>query len=136
MIDRMDQFETDVLAMLLAGDDEVLAALRHQLEVSKRERREYTVVGFFTYYAIPSNFVLLGSPSFVIYDVWATFPGLESPVALQLFISEGFIHMLEGVTCEGYWPASIAEYSLFYSDGAVRNLAKLRAMPEWPKGLG
>ncbi len=135
MTDRIDQFEADVMEKLLAGDDEVLAALRRQLDAANRQRREYSGAGFFTYYMIPPEFTLHGSPFFVLADVWATIPGLESPVGLSLFIRAGVIHMLDGAACAEDWSAVIDEYSLFYQDGPVRDLSKLRAMPDWPKNM-
>ncbi len=135
MTDRIDQFEADVMEKLLAGGDDVLAALRRQYHAVKRMRREYTGVGFFLYFEIPRKHFLPGKPSFVISGVWATIPGLESPVSLSLFIRDGQLSMLDGAACDDNWSASIGEYSLFYLDGPTRDLSKLRAMPDWPKNL-
>ncbi len=129
----MALFEADAVEMLLAGEDDVLRALRRQSTVAKRKTRKFTGVGFFTYYVIPPEFILHGKPSFVISDVWETIPGLESPVGLSLFMRAGVIDMLEGAACAEDWSAVIDEYSLFYQDGPVRDLAKLRATPGWPE---
>jgi hypothetical protein len=136
MADNMQQFTQQVLQMLLAGDDPVLAILRSQLEVAKRRPPEYTGVGFFIDFDVPQEATRLpGNPSFAFGDVIAEMEGLQHGAGFELFIEDGTLAMLEGYTYDEPWPEKVSTYKLQYIGGETRDLTALRRTPGWPSQL-
>lgn len=132
MEDRIQQLEDDVLNMLLAGDDPVLAVLRAQLERSKRTRR-FSGAGFFAdFFVAKETPRLAGAASFSFGDVIGAVEGLQYGAGFVLFVEEGILKMLEGYSYEEPWPAIITNYKLSYMTQGARDMMALRANPGWP----
>lgn len=89
--------ERQALDFILAGEGEVLAALRVQLENVRVRRRSITTAGFYLELepAAPER-VLSGKRSFEIGDVQAEIRGLAHGMGLILFVRDGLAELLEG----------------------------------------
>lgn len=112
----LTELERRVMEMLLAGDHPILGILRAQFDRAKVVRREFSGVGFFTHFEIPSDVARLpGQRSFELGDVHADMPGLAAPVGFILFIRDGAIDFLEGYTYgDDVWPEEITTFRLSY----------------------
>jgi hypothetical protein len=123
---KFEDFEYAVMSKLLAGDDPVLACLREQYKNAHIEKREFTGVGFFTDFSF-KNLVpnIENKKNFHIGDVAGTIN--DTSVDFVLFIRNGVLEMLEGVTFGGEpWPECINSLKLDYWDGENRNLERLQ----------
>lgn len=130
---NMEQLEREVLRMLLAGDDWVLANLRTQLNLAERSRRRKSGVGFFTDFDVPEAVARLpGNPSIRFGDVIAEIEGLQHGAGFVLFVSDGVLTVLEGYTYDEPWPQKIGRYHLKYDSGGTRDFGALRCTPGWP----
>ena len=101
----------------LAGDHPVLEALRKQLELASVREREMTGVGFFLYFEkdptvapAPTN-----RSQLIIEDVGASIEGLESEAQFLVFVTDGYLDLLEGYCNEGNWPQNIDRFEVMYS---------------------
>ncbi|MGH9680191.1 MAG: hypothetical protein ACRD4Y_09580 [Candidatus Acidiferrales bacterium] len=119
--------EDQVLRMLLAGDDDALAALRKQIKLVEVTSRKLTGVGFFTEFsATPEIKRLAGSPSFKLGDVNGTAANVKHGLGFLLYVVDGAIAMLEGYTYDDPWPTIVDGLALKYTDGEARNMDKVR----------
>jgi len=113
----LSSFEQAVMDKLLAGDHPILVVLRRQAEVASLEKREETGVGFFCYFAVPSEFPRVAEPEdFRISDVEAEMEGLGEGAGFTLLIEEGRLVMLEGFSYTEPWPKSVGAYELRYRE--------------------
>ena len=118
----LNQFEQNVMAMLLAGDAHTLELLREQYHVANVIKREQTGVGFFVTFAVPSGAARLdGGVSLEIGDVAARIKGLQHGAGFVLFVRGGAIDWLEGYSYDEPWPPHVEEFCLSYInvEGAV-----------------
>jgi hypothetical protein len=123
---KLSLLERAVLEKLLAGDCAHLAILRSQLRELEVDRREFTGVGFFTYFRVREDIERLNDRRrFVLGDVQASILGLNSGAGFLLYITDGALHMLEGFTFDEPWPHSIDEFHLSYDNGQIRDLGKI-----------
>lgn len=126
MTERINEFESAVLDMLLRGDEPVLTALAAQLRECTVESRRYTGAGFFTDFVVPDYIPRVpGKDSFAFGDVVAEIAGLENGAGFLLFVKNGRIAFLEGFSYDEPWPPTIANFKLRYSTGAERDLVEL-----------
>jgi hypothetical protein len=108
--------ERSVMEMFLSGEHPSLHTLRRQLAAFRTARREFTGVGFFTYFAVPSGSERAHlSGQIVLTDVWATVKGLEHGAGFVLFVVDGLLDMLEGFTFDEPWPQEISEFTVRYA---------------------
>lgn len=110
----MNNIETEVLELLLAGEHPDLAILRVQLATAKVKNREYTGVGFFTDFEIAEGIPKLNSERIIIGDVYADITGLEHGAGFLLFVNSGIIHTLECCIVEDKWPESAKIKRAYY----------------------
>lgn len=114
-MDALNEFEQQVLDKLLAGDHPVLVALRAQAERARVSRREYTGVGFFCDFDLPSDVAPLPTRSdFRVGDVNASLDGLQHGAGFLLFVLNGRLAMLEGYAYEEPWPKEVRNLELTY----------------------
>ena len=110
---NFSSFETDVMKLLLSGDDPEVNVLRDQFSQASLMKRELTGVGFFIYFDLPYGIKKLQSmKSFTIRDVQAQIEGLAHGAGFLLFIDNGVIHFLEGYCYDESWPKEIKKYYL------------------------
>ena len=108
-----DEFERIVMNKLLEGDTEILAAFREQYTQATVVSREFTGVGFFTTFDVPTH-LAYGSLRGRIDDVEALFPNNEEYFFI-LYISDGKIKTLEGFgAVNGDWREDYEEASILY----------------------
>ena len=89
-----DEFERIVMNKLLEGSEDFLVALREQYSKATIASREFTGVGFFTTFDVPSH-LAYGSLKGRIFDVEAIIPGYDSYFFI-LYIENGIFDVLEG----------------------------------------
>jgi hypothetical protein len=108
--------ERAVIEMFLAGELPALRTLSEQFKASRPLKREFTGVGFFTYFDVPASAPRVIYPDRVsISDVDASIDGLQNGAGFVLFVREGTLQMLEGFTYDQPWPREIDKFSLQYS---------------------
>lgn len=108
-------FERAVLEKALSGDDPILVTLREQARSVRVSDREFTGVGFFATLVVGDDAPLTDPRNFEIADVWADIEGLEHGAVFVLFIRDGRLNMLEGVTIDGPWPERVGDYQLSFA---------------------
>lgn len=114
---KMTTLETAVLNALLAGNHPVLATMREQLKHASVKSRDYTGVGFYTEFSVPTEVERASALERLVFgDVHATVPGLEAGVGFVLYIEQGLLHVLEGYTFDEPWPQEVQSFSLAYSE--------------------
>jgi hypothetical protein len=75
--------EENLMQMLLAGDNDVLAKLRKQYEKAEIVSREFTGVGFFTNYSLQNcDDLRIDNKTFQIGDVSAVVAGIKGSMVL------------------------------------------------------
>ena len=130
----MEALVDGVMALLLAGDDPVLAILRRQYEVAKPNQIKYTGVGFFRNFILPERAPTVSqAPSFSLSDVVADISGLVYGAGFILFVTNGTISTLEDFTYDEEWPNEIGIFVLNYIKGGERDFVSLRESAGWPK---
>ena len=122
----LNDFENDVLRMLLDGALDELATLRCQLARVHVTNRVHTGVGFFAELCVPVGLPRLAKRDRIILGgVQIVFPGKPAAAAgAVILIEDGALAMLEGYTYEGRWPESIASWQL-HPLGAERGSLEL-----------
>jgi hypothetical protein len=138
---ELNGLEKTVLDLQLAGDDPTLEILRIQLRAAATLSREFTGCGFSTHFAVPESMPRVnGRHNFEIFDVVADVAGLVAGAGFILFIRDGVLSFLEGVTYgDEEWPADVAAITPYYvhhepADSpmlrpcGVRDLSQLRAL--------
>jgi hypothetical protein len=114
----LSAFERAVLDKLLTGDSEVLFELREQASHATVTGRDNTEVGFYTSLELPPDApVSWSGANFYVSGVAADMEGLEVPASFVVFVKDGRIVMLEGVTLgPESWPATLGRYRLYFID--------------------
>jgi len=116
MIMQLTTLEREVLYKLLAGNQPIIRDLRLQLTTIEVDRREFTGVGFFSYFRVDDSLIthqLLGK-SFHFGDVVADIEGLKHGAGFVLFVKDGAIDNLEGYSYDEKWPDDIRKFKLRY----------------------
>ncbi|MGB9115403.1 hypothetical protein [Bradyrhizobium sp.] len=130
---KLTTLESNVLEMLLAGEEPELATLRVQAGSAQAADRNLSGVGFYTKFAYPSEQVPLPSrPTFDFGDVKAESPKLAHGAGFVLFVRGGVLDALEGYTYDDPWPTDEASITLSY-EGGVR---KRDAVMQLIRGAG
>lgn len=139
MPSELTPFEREAIALLLAGDHPLLAALREQATHCQATKREFTGVGFFTDLAVPPDTkpIPLNRDRIVLNDVGAEWDGLVHGASLILFVDGGRLTLLEGFTYDDPWPEHIENWRVMPQvvnrfGGAETNLEQLNASWKWP----
>lgn len=97
-----EDFEKRVLDKLLNGREEPFKILKKQYLNSNITSRDFTGRGFFTSFSIPDELVVSGMKG-TIDDVSARFDDSDLIYMFILFVRDGKIDCLEGVTVFGDW---------------------------------
>ena len=120
-------FEEKILEKLLAGDHPLLNQLRLQVGNCRVSRREFTGVGFYTYFVIEPIPDCSIRTSLKFGDVIAEIDGLQHGAGFLLYVKDGMITMLEGYSYDESWPEKIVNFDLSYV-GGKRDWAKLKGI--------
>jgi len=127
MDDMQTELETEVMKLLLQGDDPTLQVLRDQLRLAEVASREFSGVGFFTQFKFKGPVKLIPrGRALKIGDVEAEIEGLMHGAGFLLYIENGALHMLEGYSYDEEWPLHIGNFKVSYDTGHVRDMAALR----------
>jgi hypothetical protein len=123
MPSELEPLEVAVLEWLLAGDHPVLVALRAQLARATVTQRELSGAGFFTHFVVANDAIPVAVRTLRFGDVWAKVAGLRYGADFVLFVDDGRLTMLEGVSFGEPWPETITEFAVTYVDPARPDLA-------------
>ena len=113
-MEGLSDFERAVLDKLLNGDHPVLVALRSQAEEARLASREYTGVGFYCDFEVPSDAAVSPEREFELGDVNAVVSDLEYGAGFLLFVRDGRLDFLEGFSYDEPWPKEIRSFELTY----------------------
>lgn len=111
-MEGLTELEQAVLDRLLAGHHSALDALREQAKRSRLRHREYTGVGFWTWFAVPDDAPAASPSEFMLSGVNATLAGLKHGAGFWLFVRNGYLDQLEGFTYDEPWPADATTFEL------------------------
>jgi hypothetical protein len=98
----MEELERMVMARMLSGDFPVVPELRAQYAVASVASREFSGVGFFTNYSVPSHVSRVAPPNLELSEGAILTTGIS--VGFTLFVRDGLLSMLEGYTYDQPWP--------------------------------
>ena len=117
-MNELTDLERAVLLRFLEGDDPLLHALRDQVAVAEVREREFTGVGFFTYFFLRPGAHRVSLPDGVVYppligEVDLQSENLRHGAGFVLFVKGGQLHLLEGYTKAGEaWPDDLGRYAV------------------------
>jgi hypothetical protein len=121
-MEQLTNLEKAVLEKLLSGESDIFQVLCNQYRRLQVAEREFTGVGFWMIFSLPSNVPPLpGRPSFSFGDVSAEINGLKHGAGFELFVKDGYLRMLEGFSFDESWPNTVETFSLCYMGGPERN---------------
>lgn len=109
---KFEEFEKAVMQKIMEKDTPVNAILREQYERSEVINRDFSGVGFFTEFRIPTDAPQI--PKLVqsgYGNVTAIINGIHG-YGFILFFKNGFINLLEGYTSQSEWPQQIFNFTL------------------------
>jgi hypothetical protein len=101
----IDQFEQQVMAGLLAGDDPLLAALRKQYAAATVRDREMTATGFITRFDVPDTAPPIARKLLHLDDLQIELAGAKSPADTSVHVFNGRLKSLECFLYDGAFPA-------------------------------
>jgi hypothetical protein len=106
--------EKEVLDMLLDKSEEPYATIKQQLSQAVVTKREFTGVGFYTHFKVPTGqSIRYDLPDMTIGDVGAELSNLLHGAGFLLFIRHGIVEILEGYTYDEPWPTKIDQFKVF-----------------------
>lgn len=101
----IEQFEKQVMAALLAGNDPILAALRAQYAAASVRDREMTANGFITRFDIPNTAPPIERKLLHLDDLQVELAGAKSPADTSVHVHNGRLKSLECFLYEGAFPS-------------------------------
>ena len=97
----LDEFEKQVMAGLLAGDDPLLAALRRQYAAATVRDRELTATGFITRFDVPDTAPPVARKLLHLDDLQVELAGAKSPADTSVHVFNGRLKSLECFLYDG-----------------------------------
>ncbi|MBA2718651.1 MAG: hypothetical protein H0U52_05295 [Chloroflexi bacterium] len=134
MPSRLNTFERELIATLLAPDHPVTNALRRQSTNCQAARRKFTGHGFFTTLVVSKK--VAAAPvrpgRLALGDVTATIEGLEHGAGFLLFIADGVLQVLEGFAYDEPWPVRVEQYrvsagGVSHGSGSQTDIEQIKA---------
>lgn len=110
----LDEFEKQVMAGLLAGDDPLLASLRRQYAAATVRGREMTATGFVTRFEIPTDVAPIARKLLHLDDLQVELEGAKTPADTSVHVHNGKLRSLECFVYEGAFPAEPAIKAAWY----------------------
>ena len=131
----LDDFESQVMAGLLAGDDPILAALREQYKAAKVRDREITATGFVTRFDVPSSVPPIERKLLHLDDLQVQLKGADTPADTSVHVHNGRLRSLECFVYDGTFPSEPEIQSAWYYgteryDGITQELMDERDVEE------
>jgi hypothetical protein len=102
---KIEEFESQVMRALLAGDDPLLAALRAQYAASSVRDREITATGFVTRFDVPASAAPIERKLLHLDDLQVQFTGVTTPADTSVHVHNGRLRSLECFVYDGTFPA-------------------------------
>jgi hypothetical protein len=103
---QLEEFERQIMAALLAGDDPLLAALREQYAAATVRDRERTTSGFMTRFDVPSNVPAIARKLLHLDDLQVQLAGAATPAEASVHVQNGRLRTLECFVYDGTFPES------------------------------
>ena len=131
----IEQFEQQVMAGLLAGDDPLLDALRKQYAAATVRDREVTNTGFITRFDVPDSAPPIGRKLLHLDDLQVELAGAKSPADTSVHVFNGKLKSLECFLYDGAFPAEPEIKAAWYygtgkHSGITRELMAQRHLEE------
>lgn len=123
--DVLTPVEFEALRWLIQGNLPALETLRRQAASIRVVSRTDTVVGFVTELHAETD-LRLDAVEAVLPDVFMISSHTQFGLAFTLWISEGQLCRLEGVSFIGNWPDDLSNYRFIYQSGEVRDLNEIQ----------
>jgi hypothetical protein len=114
---KINILEQSVIKKLLMDDGintVFLKNLEDQIPFLEVNKREFTGVGFFTYFNLKKGVISSNVERKVFGDVGAEIEHMELGLSFLLYIENGFISCLECHTFGEVFPSKINNFNLFY----------------------
>ena len=112
----LNEFERSILSAYLKGDFVSFATLREQFEQASVKSREYTPAGFFADLSVPPDAPKLLLADSQMGDVHIRIPSLALGMGTVLFITDGYLDLLEGFTYGEDWDCRTEGFSIEYRE--------------------
>ncbi len=120
-----------IVHAFLAGEMPELAVLGNHAAAASVRVREFTGVGLFTHFDVPSEVPRVPSEDrFALTDVGADIEGAEFGAGFVLFVQEGVLDCLEGFTYTGEWPTDAQLLRWYYLRPEAPESPRLVESPE------
>jgi len=110
----LEEFEKQVMAGLLAGDDPLLATLREQYAAATVRDREKTTTGFVTRFEVPSSVRAIERKLLHLDDLQIELEGARSPADTSVHVHNGRLRSLECFVYDGTFPAEPSIQAAWY----------------------
>ena len=91
----IEDFETQVMSALLAGDDPLLAVLREQYAAATVRDRERTGSGFVTRFEVPASVPAIERKLMHLDDLQVQLEGAITPAETSVHVHNGRLRSLE-----------------------------------------
>jgi hypothetical protein len=101
----LEEFEKQVMAGLLAGDDPLFDALRRQYDAASVRDREMTANGFVTRFEVPDSVPPIERKLLHLDDLQVQLADAKSPADVSAHVFNGRLKSLECFLYEGSFPA-------------------------------
>jgi hypothetical protein len=111
---KLEEFEQQVMAALLAGDDPILESLRAQYAAATVRDRERTASGFVTRFEIPASVPAVERKLMHLDDLQVELDGVSTPVDTSVHVFNGRLRSLECFVYDGAFPEEPAIKSAWY----------------------
>lgn len=110
----LEDFERQVMAALLAGDDPLLVTLREQYAEATVRDRERTAAGFVTRFEVPATAPAVERKLLHLDDLQVELEGAATPADTSLHVHNGRLRSLECFVYEGAFPDAPAIKAAWY----------------------
>ena len=110
----LEEFEKQVMAGLLAGDDPLLDALRRQYAAATVRDRETTPNGFVTRFEVAAGVAPIERKLLHLDDLQVQLAGAKSPADVSVHVFNGRLKSLECFLYEGSFPSEPAIEAAWY----------------------
>jgi hypothetical protein len=111
---KLEEFERQVMAGLLAGDDPLMAALREQYAAATVRDRETTATGFITRYEVPASVEPIERKLLHLDDLQVELEGASTPADTSVHVHNGRLRSLECFVYDGAFPTEPRIQSAWY----------------------
>ena len=110
----LEEFEKQLMAGLLAGDDPLLATLRQQYAAATVRDREKTTTGFVTRFEVPSSVPAIGRKLLHLDDLQIELEGARTPADTSVHVHNGRLRSLECFVYDDTFPAEPSIKAAWY----------------------